>query len=246
MLALKAFADGAVFAQVFGEGPPEILALHGWGRRGADFRRSLHDRPALVPDLPGFGASPPPNETLGTDGYASIVAELLPVFDRPPVLVGHSFGGRIGVCLAAKKPDAIRKAVLTGVPLLKRADSTSKGPDLGYRVWRSLNKAGIVSDDRLEAEKRSRGSADYRAATGVMRDILVKVVNETYESELARIEIPVTMVWGDNDSEVPVEVAERAAGMLRQVRLEVLPGVGHLVPTEAPDVLRDAVDRALQ
>jgi pimeloyl-ACP methyl ester carboxylesterase len=104
---------------------------------------------------------------------------------------------------------------------------------------------GLISDERLELAKRRRGSADYRAATGVMRDILVKVVNESYEGQLSRIRQPVHLLWGENDREVPVSIAESASALLSDSTLEILPGVGHLVPTEAPEALRAAVDKAL-
>jgi pimeloyl-ACP methyl ester carboxylesterase len=104
---------------------------------------------------------------------------------------------------------------------------------------------GLISDERLEREKRSRGSIDYRTATGIMRDILVKVVNESYESQLSRITHPVHLLWGENDREVPVSVAESASALLSDSTLEVLAGVGHLVPIQAPEALRVAVERAL-
>ena len=242
-MVLRSFADGAMFAEVFGEGPPRVLALHGWGRRGADFKQSLHDLPALAPDLPGFGASPAPESVIGADGYADIVAQIVDDFDRPPVLVGHSFGGRVAVCLAAKMSDAVGPLVLTGVPLLQRTDP--KKPALSYRMIRVLNKLGLVSDEQIEAERRKRGSADYRAATGVMRDILVKAVNESYESELSQIRSSVSMLWGSHDREVPVAVAERAVVLLDKADLEVLDGIGHHVPIEAPDALRRVIDSAL-
>jgi pimeloyl-ACP methyl ester carboxylesterase len=112
-------------------------------------------------------------------------------------------------------------------------------------VVRWLNQAGLVSDERLERAKRSRGSQDYRSATGIMRDILVKVVNESYEGQLGRITHPVQLLWGENDREVPVSVAESARALLSDSTLEVLPGVGHLVPIQAPAALRAAVEKAL-
>lgn len=135
--------------------------------------------------------------------------------------------------------------VLTGVPLVRR--EPGRGPSVGYRLVRWANRRGFVSDRRLEAERRRRGSTDYRAAAGVMRDVLVMAVNETYEPEMARVEVPVSLVWGADDIEVPPVVAERAVALFTKSPpgLTIVDGVGHLVPTSAPDVLRAAIDAHL-
>jgi pimeloyl-ACP methyl ester carboxylesterase len=243
LLALRSFLDGALFAETYGAGEPEVLALHGWGRRGKDFAAVFEGLSGIAPDLPGFGASPAPDGVIGADSYADIVAQILDSFDRPPVLVGHSFGGRVAVCLAAKHPDRVGPLVLTGVPFVRTAPA--RKPPVSYRLMRWLNRVGVFSDERMEQEKQKRGSADYRAATGVMRDILVKVVNESYEEQLRQVRVPVQLVWGAEDRDVPVSVAEAGKTLLSEASLEVLPDVGHFVPTQAPDALRSAVQRAL-
>jgi pimeloyl-ACP methyl ester carboxylesterase len=247
-LALKSFAAGALFAEVFGEGPSRIIALHGWGRRGADFKPALGGLPALAPDLPGFGASPAPDAVIGADGYAELLDPLLGETAESVVLVGHSFGGRVALRLAVRHPDRIGAMVLTGVPLLRLRAPTP--PPLGYRVIRWANRIGIVSDEALERRRRQSGSADYRAAQGVMRDILVKVIAETYESELATVEVPVVMMWGSDDQEVPLAVAERAMSIREAsglpASLEVLGGVGHMAPLQAADRLREVVEELIR
>ena len=242
-LPLRSFLNGALFGEVTGTEAPKVVALHGWGRRGKDFASTLEGLDSVALDLPGFGASPAPEHVIGAEGYADIVAPFLEEFDRPPVLVGHSFGGRVSVCLAARRPELVAGLVLTGVPLLR--STPRRKPQLRYRFVRTMHKYGLVSDERMEALKRSRGSADYRAATGVMRDILVKVVNESYESHMAQIECSVSLVWGANDSEVPVVVAERAIEIFPDASLTVLGEVGHMVPTQASDQLRAAVEELL-
>jgi pimeloyl-ACP methyl ester carboxylesterase len=101
----------------------------------------------------------------------------------------------------------------------------------------------------MEALRQRYGSADYRLASGVMRETLVKVVNESYEAELMRLSAPVRLLWGVADTEVPVGVAERAAAILSQrgidARLEVVEGASHWLPTEAPATLRRTVDDLL-
>lgn len=147
------------------------------------------------------------------------------------------------MCLAAKHPDRVGPLVLTGVPLIRL--ETGRGPSAGYRLARLLNRTGLLSDERFEREKRRRGSADYQAASGVMRDILVKVVNESYEGQLNRVSGSVQLLWGENDTEVPLSVAEAAQALLDDASLEVLPGVGHFAHLEAPDALRNAIEKAM-
>ncbi len=78
-----------------------------------------------------------------------------------------------------------------------------------------------------------------------MRQILVTAVNESYEDQLSRLTGPVELLWGSEDSEVPVAVAERAAGLLSaagtEVRLVIEEGVGHLLPVVAPAALHRTV-----
>lgn len=247
-MALRALADGGLFAEAYGDGTPRVLALHGWGRRGSDFAPSLAGFDALAVDLPGFGATPPPTEVLGAEGYAKLVTPVLDAFDVPPIVVGHSFGGRIAVCLAAADPDRVGTLVITGAPLVRLGPGPK--PSATYRALRFLHNIGLIGDVRMEEIRRSRGSADYRATTGVMRDILVKVINEGYERELQHLRSRVLLLWGENDHEVPVGVAEKALQVIRQAggsaELEVLPGVGHLVPTQAPEAIARVLTEELR
>ena len=97
----------------------------------------------------------------------------------------------------------------------------------------------------MEAARQRYGSADYRAAQGVMRQVLVKTLAERYDDALAAIECPVRLVWGDDDAEVPLAVAEAVVGRLDRCELTVCPGAGHLTPLSAPQALRRAVLESL-
>lgn len=243
---LKAFADGRLFGTLHGNPPPRVLALHGWGRTSRDFEAVLAGCDAVALDLPGFGASPPPPEPWGAAAYAAAVAEAVAeAVEEPVVVVGHSFGGRVAVHLAASRPELVRALVLTGVPLLRPPGAVRRKPAWRFRLARALHRRGLVGDERMEALRQRYGSADYRAAQGVMRAVHVVAVNETYEPELTALRCPVELVWGEGDADVPLSVAHAAAGRLADATVTVLPGVGHLVPTAAPAALRAAIDRAV-
>ena len=249
---LKSFAGGRLFGGAWGQGRPSVLALHGWARTHADFAGVFADRPdpapgAIAPDLPGFGATPPPLEPRGSEWYAE---QLLPLFEGDlladrVVVAGHSFGGRVALYLPRLVPERIERLVLTGVPLLDRAGRRTS-PAISYRLARGLHRAGLIGDERMETLRMRYGSSDYRAATGVMRGVLVRVLAEHYDDELSSIGCPVDLVWGAKDHEVPLEVAERARLLLppRRSRSSRTPGIScrsrHPTPSSArsPESMR--------
>ncbi len=240
-MVLRTYGDVTMFARSYGDGPPRVVWLHGWARRGEDFAacaRAAADVgiASLVVDLPGFGSSPPPARSGGARYYAELVAPVLEQCADHPVIVGHSFGGRVATVLAATEPDRVGALVLSGVPLLREGHAAAA--PRAYRAVRWLHRRGVVSDARLEAARQKYGSTDYRRATGVMRDVLVASVNEDYRDELARLRLPVALVWGERDEVVDPSVARRAADVIGpSARVTIVAGVGHLVPTAAPEEL---------
>ena len=177
---LRSLAGGRLFGEVTGDGPPTVLALHGWRRTHGDFSAVLAppdgtsgERPgddgrpldAVAPDLPGFGATPAPAEAWGSSEYAACVAELLDDMAGPVVVIGHSFGGRVAVQLAAARPEAVRALVLTGVPLLPPAT------DGAGRLPPTASCAPSTGSDWWARQGwRQPGSATARRTTGPPRE----------------------------------------------------------------------------
>ncbi len=241
---LSSFAGGRLFGASYGDAAPRVVALHGWGRTHADFAEVLDPFDAIAIDLPGFGSTPPPPDTWGSPEYAALVVELLRELPAPPVLVGHSLGGRVGIHVAAQAPDSICGLVLAGAPLI-RVGATAK-TKAGYRLARWLHQRGVVSEARMEEARKRYGSSDYRNASPIMRSIHVRLVNENYDAQIAATTVRAELVWGDNDTAAPLAGAEELAARLGALAmLTVVPGAGHLTPLTAVDALRAAIGRAL-
>jgi pimeloyl-ACP methyl ester carboxylesterase len=243
---LQSFCDGRLFGERTGAGPAEVVGLHGWARTRADLAGSLAGLNALALDLPGFGASPEPPEAWDSRAYAALVAEALAGLGRPQVLLGHSFGGRVAVKLAAGWPELVSGLVLAGVPLLRQQQGGRASPAWRFRAARWGRRHGVVSEARMERLRQRYGSEDYRRASGIMRSVLVRVVNESYATDLPRIGCPVEFVWGSDDTAAPLPMARQACALLRNARLEVIEGGGHMTPLTAPDALRTSVSRLVR
>lgn len=250
-MTLRSFIDGAVFADVSGASSPTVVTLHGWGRDRSDLAGATSALPvrSVAFDLPGFGSSPEPPIPWGAEQYADLIGRALDELmdhDQAPghaqrsvVLVGHSFGGRVAVCLAAARPSLVAGLLLSGVPLLRNSNGK---PAAAFRAARLLHRSGMLSDKRMEAFRRRSGSDDYRAASGTMRATLVRLVNESYEVQLAQLVCPVALVWGDEDAAAPLRIAQLAVGLLHTpYSLDLVPGVGHEVHRQRADLLRKRV-----
>lgn len=219
-----------------------MVALHGWARTRHDWEPVLAGMNALALDLPGFGATSAPPQAWNTADYADALLPL--VAGSPRIVVGHSFGGRIAVHLAARAPERVAALVLTGVPLLRGPRTGRAKP--AYRLARFLHAHGLLTEPAMERYRQRYGSADYRAAQGVMREILVKAVNEDYTEQLKAIAaaaIPTVLVWGQADTAAPVAMASTAAQLLGPAaRLTVVPGSAHLLDQPLVSALRTAID----
>lgn len=236
-------------AEKYGDGAPQVVAMHGWGRNRHDFAAVLAGLNALSLDLPGFGATEMPDEPWSTRQYADAVAEAF-ADSEPIVFVGHSFGGRVAIQLAAAYPERVKALVLTGVPLLRAELSTGKparSPFL-FRAAKKLNAAKIVSDSTLDKLREKYGSADYKAAKGDLRTILVKAVNEDYTAQLEAVRaagIPVSLVWGAHDTAAPLPMAQHVQEILGEASLDVCASSSHLLDDDLVAALRQAIEQRI-
>jgi pimeloyl-ACP methyl ester carboxylesterase len=210
---------------------PVLFWAHGWGQDHRAFAAiapglSATNR-SLLADFPGFGKSPHPGAAWGTADYADAVAAVLKERNIGPVLyIGHSFGCRVGLQLAARHPDCVETLVLTAAAGLP----AKRGLGTRIKRWFKVRAFKIAKIFVPEGPKRDRlrarfGSADYQSA-GAMRDILVKTVSEDLSDVAAQIRCPVHLVFG-NDTDTPPNIGERLHALIPGSTLAVLDGYDH-------------------
>lgn len=242
---------------IYDEGEGEaVLFLHGWGSEFRVFRPVLdslvgHYR-ALALDMPGFGDSAPPTGAWTVDEYADFVLDFLNARGvRRAVVIGHSFGGRVGIKLAARgaSPLDIPKMILVDAPGIKpKKTAAAHLRQIGYKAVRNVLSFGPLREacaGVLEQWRRSHASEDYLNATPLMREVLVKVVNEDLAPCLPRIKCPTLLIWGEHDADVPMADARIMEAVIPGSGLAVVAGAGHYPFLDQPYVFGRIVDSFL-
>tara|TARA_B100000902_G_scaffold153307_1_gene149856 strand:+ start:1353 stop:2063 length:711 start_codon:yes stop_codon:yes gene_type:complete len=216
---------------------PNICYLHGWGRDSQDFKDIMKISPGIAIDLPGFGKTKPLPFSQSPSDYAIQLDKILP--KEIDTVVAHSFGGRVAVHLSLLRN--IENLVLVGVPLIK-----SKKPSKSMNkltLFKKLYKFGLISKSNLDSFKNKIGSVDYRNATGVMRENLVKAVNDDLSPKLDLIKSNVFLIWGENDTEVPVSVASEANLLFNNSQLTIIPNEGHNIIRSNPNSVSEVLKK---
>lgn len=205
----------------YGEGR-DILLLHGWGQNIEMMKfigDAFSDRFRItILDFPGFGESSEPSIPWSISDYVLLIEDLVKLLKiRNPIIMGHSFGGRVAIKYSSNHP--IEKLVLFGSPCIRLQNKLS----LSTRILKKL-KTLPGMDQIGEKMKKYIGSRDYKAASPIMRQTLVQVVNEDLSSFAKQIEEPTLLIWGDHDEEAPVEDAKLLEQIMYDAALIVLPG----------------------
>lgn len=201
-----------------------LVFLHGWGQNiemmqmlGEPFK---HDYRIIIIDFPGFGKSEEPKKVMNVSDYTNIVEELLNKLKiENPILIGHSFGGRVSVKFASR--NKVKKVILLS-PALRGHDK--KG--FKTKIFKILKKVPVIKN--LEAwAKNHMGSRDYKAASPMMKQVLVRVVNEDLSNDAKKIKSPVILIYGDMDSEVPEEDTKEYERLIEDCGLILYEGCTH-------------------
>ncbi len=221
------------------EGAGDIVFMfHGWGSKKELFESVISTVRAgyrvVAPDFPGFGGTEEPPVVWSLDDYVNWTVEFIKSFGvEEAILLGHSFGGRVVIKLAtnADVPFNIKKIVLTGSAGIMPKRSLSYKIKVGsYKLSKKILMCQPVKKlfpNALENMQKKKGSADYKAASPVMRGCLVKVVNEDLKHLLPKISVPALLIWGVNDDATPLSDGELMEKLIPDAGLVKINNAGH-------------------
>ncbi|MCI9233662.1 MAG: alpha/beta hydrolase [Bacilli bacterium] len=209
----------------YGEGEKTLVFLHGWGQNIAmmkmiadPFQKECR---IIILDLPGFGESSEPDTIWSLYDYVEMLHTFLQELKvENPILLGHSFGGKISLLYATQY--RVQKLVAFGSPYKREIQKLS----VKTKVLKGLKKVPVIN--KLEGfAKKHIGSTDYKSASTIMREILVNHVNLDISNQLGKIKAPTLLVWGALDEAVPVEQAYELEKLIPDAGVVEFPNCTH-------------------
>ena len=219
--------------EVQGEGAPVII-LHGWGC-SKDTVQSITQHlskthRAFALDMPGFGETLPPSEVFGIEQYTKVVENFCRLMKiENPILIGHSFGGRISILFSSRNQTS-KVMLVDAAGIVPKRTLKYHIKVRSYKIYKKLLPLFVGKQEaerRIEERRNRSGSADYRAAQGIMRAIFVKIVNEDLKYVMPKIKAPTLMIWGELDTATPLSDARTMEKLIKGSGVAVMKGCGH-------------------
>jgi len=223
--------------EVMGSGLPAgrqdepILLVHGWGGSSeslAPLGKQLSQKhKVILLDLPGFGKSDLPDPSWGVEEYSDVIVELLKVLKVHKVnYFGHSFGGGLGIYLAATKPDFIKSLILCNSSY-KRTTKISVLAKIFHHFFPKNNPPF----------RRFLYSVLFRSSDistfPQLEQNFRKIITQDLTDLSKKIKCDTLLIWGEFDQITPARWAKELSNSI----LKIIPHTRHSLPLRSPEVV---------
>jgi pimeloyl-ACP methyl ester carboxylesterase len=241
-----------------------IVLVHGLGGQWQNWLenipRAAQERRVIALDLPGFGLSPMPPEKITIPGYGRTVNALCDRLGLGVVeLVGNSMGGFISAEVAIQFPQRVDRLILVSAAGITSADLDRRPIQTLGRMATALTHWSAPLDRSIASRPKARHLAlafvarhpsllkadlayeGFFKGTGKpgFDDALLACLEYDFRERLPEIRVPTLIVWGEQDSIIPVKDAHEFDRLIPDSRLLVMAQTGHISMAERPVAFND-------
>jgi pimeloyl-ACP methyl ester carboxylesterase len=234
--------DFNIYYEKYGNSKSNIIILPGWGDTRSTFNTLIETLKncftVYIIDYPGFGNSNFPNRDLSIYDYANLIRDFININDiENPIIIGHSFGGRIGIILTGLYKMQIKKMILidsAGIKPRKKFKARCK-----QALYKFLKKIGVIfpkktKDIYLNKLINMFGSNDFKNLNQNIRTTFIKVINEDLTKYLKDINTSTLLIWGEHDKDTPLDDGKIMNVKIEDSGLVIIPNSGHFPYLEYP------------
>lgn len=212
-----------------------VLLLHGWGgsiQTMMPIFNILKDKFRVVAlDLPGFGESDEPIEPWNSYDYAKCIAKFTKKIGlNNIILFGHSHGGRISIILSGRYNIVSKLILIDSAGIIPKRRINYYVKVYSFKLLKmvyTMFSRESTKEKKLEKFYKKYGSVDYKESHGIMRQTMVKVINDNLIELMPLINIPTLLIWGEKDEDTPVYMGKIMEDKIKDSGLVVFQGAGH-------------------
>lgn len=219
---------------------PIYFLLHGWGGSTESLKRleelfRLNGNLVHNLEYPGFGNLKEVEKAMNLNDYTDYLSnkiQELNTENRPVILVGHSFGGKIILNLLSRQNINIFKSFIVNASGIK--------PNLNFKA-RILKRLAILkfllknSLIRKLFYKFIVRESDYLKTSGKLKETFKNVINEHLDDKLKQIQSDVVIIWGENDKVTPLYMAKKFKNEIINSKLFIIKDSSHSLPLKHPE-----------
>jgi len=221
--------------EIFGDGDP-LLLLHGWGGEINSMLPIINTYKerykVIVVDFPGHGKSDLAPSWNVTDYMEYIHSFINSLGINDLIVLGHSFGGRVGILLSATYPKLVKKLILVDSGgIIPKRSLKYYFKLYSYKFAKHFMKLVIRDKEKyeyyIEEKRRKRSSNDFNALKPEMRSTFIKVVNQNLKPYLKKITCPTLIIFGEFDEDTPVYMGKILHKGIKNSVFYVFENCGH-------------------
>ncbi len=234
--------DFSIYYEKFGNKEKTILILPGWGDTRKTFYNIINyfkeDYTIYIFDYPGFGNSIFPSNNLTIYDYANLVRNFMTDNKiNNPIIIAHSFGGRIATLLTGYYKEKIDKLIMIDAASIKPRKKPLQF--LKEKLYKLLKKLSYLlpkakRENYLQRLIKKFGSTDYKSIPKTMQITFKNIVNEDLIYYLKSIESETLLLWGKRDDATPLKDGIKMKKLIKDSAIIVFPEGSHFSYLDYP------------
>ena len=234
--------DMSIYYEKYGDNKKNILILPGWGNTRTTFTNIINffkdNYTIYIIDYPGFGNSPIPEKELTIYDYTNLVRDFLDEMQiKNPIIIAHSFGGRIATLLTGYYKEKIDKIIMIDAASIKPRKSIKAFiKQTTYKVLKKLTYLLPKLKQEYYRQKLLKifGSTDYQNLPNNMHKTFKNIVNENLIYYLKNIESETLLLWGKLDKDTPLKDGYKMNNLIKNSALIIFPKGNHFSYLQYP------------
>lgn len=244
----------SIYYEKYGNKEKTILILPGWGNTRKTFNYLIdklqNDFTIYIIDYPGFGNSPFPNKNLTIYDYTNIIRDF--IYDKNiinPIIIAHSFGGRIATLLTGYYKEEIDKLILIDTAGIKRKKKIKIL--LKEKIYKLLKQIKKILPKKLREQYHQKllnifASSDYKQLPQNMTKTFQNIIKEDLRDYLPYIRQETLILWGKKDKDTPIKDAKLLKKKIKNSALIIYPNATHFSYLEYPNLTYKIIETFLK